>query len=274
MHQAFSLGGTSSPDHSAVNFLARLIGERTVYQTTSDEFEEPSVLERHADVALLGRLFGMATGDLRASVDLADTQVRLFGSAAAVINASPFLLKKRGLGATHIDAIRLVRDAMDTCLERRLERRPLISSKERALEYLHFRLAYDYREKVAVIFLTQRLRFLHYEEISEGSIGSTPYCVRTIAARALEVNAGALIVAHNHPSGNPDPTPEDRNMGMILQRLCADLRIRLLDNLVVSTTGSRSLMTESRDRETVRQLRDGIWPTADRDSDLDPIESA
>lgn len=243
-----------------------------MYQTTSDEFEEPSVLERHADVALLGRLFGMATGDLLGSVDIADAQVRLFGSAAAVIHASPFLLKKRGLGATHIDAIRLVRDAMDTCLERRLERRPLINSRERALDYLHFRLAYDHRERVAVIFLTKRLRFLHYEEISAGSIGSSPYCLRTIATRALEVNAGAIIVAHNHPSGNPEPTPDDSRMGMLLQRLCADLDIKLVDNVVISATGSRSLMTDMRDRRTIQNLRDGKWPTATEDSDLDPAE--
>lgn len=243
-----------------------------MYQTVTDEFEEPSALERHADVALLGRLFGMATGDLLASVEAAETQVHLFGSAAAVINASPFLLKKRGLRSTHIEAIRLIRDAMDTCLERRLERRPLLNSRERAVDYLHFRLAYDYREKVAVIFLTKRLRFLHYEEMSEGSIGSAPYCVRSIAARALEVNAGAIIVAHNHPSGNPEPSPDDSRMGMILQRLCADLEIQFVDNLIISASGSRSLMKECRDRRTIQSLRDGKSPAFLEGADADPVE--
>jgi DNA repair protein RadC len=147
---------------------------------------------------------------------------------------------------------------MEVCLRRRMERRPLINSHEKAIDYLHRRLAYECREKLAVIFLTRRLRFLHYEEISFGSLSETPYCTRTIATRALEVNAGAIIVAHNHPSGNPDPTGEDRQMGYVLQRLCADLGIDLVDNIIIASTGSRSILQESRNEEALRSLQRNV----------------
>jgi DNA repair protein RadC len=215
----------------------------------------------------------MATGDLSRSVETAEAQVYSFGSAAAVLNASPFLLRKRGLLACHIEAIDLVRSAMGICLERRLERRPLLNNRERVLDYLHFRLAYEHREKVAVVFLTSRLRFLHYEEISVGSISSSPYCVRSIATRALEVNAGAIILAHNHPSGNPEPSSEDRHMGMVLQRMCSDLEIKLVDNLVISASGSRSLMEQARNQAIVSDLRNGKHSTLVDDVDVEPVEA-
>jgi DNA repair protein RadC len=223
-----------------------------------DEIEEPSDVELTADIVVLARLLSLENGDLAGSVVTAELLVHAMGSAPAVIDASPFLLRKKGLTPAQIRALQTVRDTMEVCLRRRMERRPMINSTEKALDYLHRRLAYDYREKLAVIFLTRRLRFLHYEEISLGSISSTPYCSRTIATRALEVNAGAIIVAHNHPSGNPEPSADDHGMGYVLRRLCADLDIDLVDNIIISSSGSRSLKEESNNMEMLRKLQNGV----------------
>jgi DNA repair protein RadC len=219
------------------------------------ELEEPSPAELTADILLLSRLLSLGGERLSSIVETAEMLVHSMGSAPAVIDASPFLLQKKGLTLAQVAAVRTVRDAMEVCLRRRMERRPLINSHEKAIDYLHRRLAYECREKLAVIFLTKRLRFLHYEEISFGSLSATPYCTRTIAMRALEVNAGAIIVAHNHPSGNPDPTSEDRQMGYVLQRLCADLGIDLLDNIVIASTGSRSIVQESHNEYALSKLK-------------------
>lgn len=223
-----------------------------------EELEEPSAAELTADILLLSRLLSLGGEQLSSTVATAEMLVRAMGSAPAVIDASPFLLRKKGLTLAQISAVRTVRDAMEICLRRRMERRPLINTHEKAIDYLHRRLAYECREKLAVIFLTRRLRFLHYEEISFGSLSQTPYCTRTIATRALEVNAGAIIVAHNHPSGNPEPTSEDRQMGYVLKRLCADLGIDLVDNIVIASTGSRSILQESQNEEALRKLQKGL----------------
>lgn len=223
-----------------------------------EELEEPSAAELTADILLLSRLLSLGGERLSSTVVTAEMLVRAMGSAPAVIDASPFLLRKKGLTLAQISAVRTVRDAMEICLRRRMERRPLINTREKAIDYLHRRLAYECREKLAVIFLTRRLRFLHYEEISFGSLSHTPYCTRTIATRALEVNAGAIIVAHNHPSGNPEPTNEDRQMGYVLKRLCADLGIDLVDNIVIASTGSRSILQESENEEALRKLQNNL----------------
>lgn len=220
-----------------------------------EELEEPSAAELTADILLLARLLSLGGDQLSSSVATAELLIHEMGTAPAVIDASPFLLRKKGLTLAQITAVRTVRDAMEVCLRRRMERRPLINTHEKAIDYLHRRLAYECREKLAVIFLTRRLRFLHYEEISFGSLNSTPYCTRTIATRALEVNAGAIIVAHNHPSGNPEPTSEDRQMGYILQRLCADLGIELVDNIVIASTGSRSILEQSQNEAALKNLQ-------------------
>jgi DNA repair protein RadC len=228
------------------------------------ELEEPSSAEVTADIVLLAKLLGLDGGKMSQCVAMAEELVHAMGSAPAAIDASPFLLRKRGLTASQVAAMQTVREAMEVCLRRRMERRPLFDSYERALDYLHRKLAYEYREKLAVIFLTRRLRFLHYEEISLGSLDSTPYCTRTIAARALELNAGAIIVAHNHPSGNPEPTGDDQKMGYVLQRLCADLGIALVDNIVIASTGSRSLLEQNKNSQLLRELQGDLSATASR----------
>lgn len=211
-----------------------------------EELEEPSAIERTADIVALAKLLSMVSNDLSGCVALAEALIQTMGSAPAIIDASPTLLRKKGLTPPQIAAIQVVRETTEICLRRRMESRPLMNSSTKAIDFLHKRLAYDHREKLAVIFMTRRLRLLHYEEISLGSISSAPYCTRTIAARALEVNAGAIIVAHNHPSGNPEPSAEDRRMGHVLQRLCADLEIDLVDNIIISSSGSMSLLREQR----------------------------
>lgn len=228
-----------------------------------EELEEPSATELSADILMLARLLSVANQDLSGSVLFAESLVRTMGCTPAVLEAPPTLLQKKGLTPAQIALIQLIREAMEICLRRRMERRPLINSSSKAIDYLHRKLAFDYREKLAVIFMTRRMRFLHYEEISLGSIASTPYCTRTIAARALEVNAGAIIVAHNHPSGSPEPSEEDRQMGHVLQRLCADLDIRLVDNIIISSTGSVSVMEQGRTANALRQMQNdvGLAPT-------------
>lgn len=119
-------------------------------------------------------------------------------------------------------------------LESRL-RKPgeAISKPEDVEAYLSLHLAEREREYFAVLFLDNRHRVIAFEEMFSGTIDSTSVYPREVAKRALEVNAAAVIVAHNHPSGTPEPSEADRRITVRLRDALGLLDIRVLDHVVV-----------------------------------------
>jgi DNA repair protein RadC len=100
--------------------------------------------------------------------------------------------------------------------------------------YLALSLQHQPREVFAVIFLDARNRLLAAEDLFQGTLSQTAVYPREVARRALECNAAAVILAHNHPSGVAEPSPADRQLTETLQRTLRCLDIPVLDHVIVA----------------------------------------
>lgn len=121
-----------------------------------------------------------------------------------------------------------------------LTRRPILSSSSSVIDYLHGRLAHRSNECLHVLFLDTRNHLLCDEEAASGSISSVALHPRPILRRALELGATALVIVHNHPSGNPEPSQADAEATRRLVVAAAALDIRIHDHLVVAREGAFS----------------------------------
>jgi DNA repair protein RadC len=133
-----------------------------------------------------------------------------------------------------------VRAAQLHVLRLPLAKRPILSSSTSVIAYLHGRLAHQADERLHVLFLDTRNHLLCDEEAASGSASSVALHPRTILRRALEVGATALVIVHNHPSGNPTPSKADRDATHRLVAAAAALDIRIHDHLVVARGGTVS----------------------------------
>ena len=122
-----------------------------------------------------------------------------------------------------------------------LERGQAISDPEAAGRHFAQRLRGSPREVFAVLFLDTRHRSLAYEELFTGTIDGAEVHPREVVRRALAHNAAALIVAHNHPSGNPEPSAADRAVTVRLRDALALVDVRLLDHFVIGDGPAVSL---------------------------------
>ncbi|WP_407364922.1 RadC family protein [Xanthomonas campestris] len=123
--------------------------------------------------------------------------------------------------------------AAASILEQRLQRLGHIHSPEQAGNYLVARCAHLPHEVFGVVFLDTKHHILAVEHLFTGTVDGCEVHNRVVAKRALELNAVALILFHNHPSGNPEPSQADRQVTERLQQALALLDIRVLDHLVI-----------------------------------------
>lgn len=122
-------------------------------------------------------------------------------------------------------------------LTNRINRGDQVSNPGLAGEALRYRLAGKSREIFTVLFLDTRHRIIATEDLFMGSIDAAEVHPREVVKRALHHNAAAIIIGHNHPSGNPEPSQADRAVTQRLKQALALIEIRLLDHFVVGTDG-------------------------------------
>ncbi|MGY6517194.1 MAG: JAB domain-containing protein [Lysobacteraceae bacterium] len=125
-------------------------------------------------------------------------------------------------------------------LARRLQRQGSMKSPAEARDFLRLRLAGLEHEEFHAIFLDQRHRIIACESLARGTIDGASVHTREVAKRALFHNAVALVFAHNHPSGNLEPSEADRFLTLRLIEALRLLEIRVLDHFVVSPAGATS----------------------------------
>ncbi|MEA9572057.1 JAB domain-containing protein [Xanthomonas campestris] len=123
--------------------------------------------------------------------------------------------------------------AAATILEQRLQRQGRIHSPDQAGDYLVARCAHLPHEVFGVVFLDTKHHILATEHLFSGTIDGCDVHPRVVAKRALDLNAVAVILFHNHPSGNPEPSEADRKVTERLKQALALLDIRVLDHLVI-----------------------------------------
>ncbi len=172
---------------------------------------------------------------------LAKKLIETFGSLAEVFAASPDELKQvTGVGDAAASLLKLIPEAARRLTKDAILEHPVIDSWDRLVEYCTIVMARKKVEQFRLLFLDRKNRLIADEVQQKGTIDHTPVYPREVVKRALELSPSALIMVHNHPSGDPSPSPADITMTKEIKQICGKLGIELHDHLITSRTGNSS----------------------------------
>lgn len=189
----------------------------------------PEALADHEMLELL--LFALPRCDTK---PLARELLSRFGSFAGVIAApATDLLLVGGVGEAAVATLKSVQAAAIRLMRADVINRPVLNNWTRLLEYLNAELSRERVEQFRVLFLDSRNKVLADEAQQRGTVNHTPVYPREVAKRALELHATALILVHNHPSGDPTPSRDDVAMTEQIRTAAAALSIALHDHIIV-----------------------------------------
>jgi DNA repair protein RadC len=163
------------------------------------------------------------------------------GDLGSLISTTRERLQQLGVLKSELAVLESVGETISTVLHRRLEDRPLLNNTGAVLDYLHASMAYLRHETFQVLFLDSRNHLVHDEILFRGTVNQAPAYPREIILRAMEVGSTALIVVHNHPSGDPKPSREDIAFTRRLITACSAVDIAVLDHLIIGRMGHTSL---------------------------------
>jgi len=161
-----------------------------------------------------------------------------FRSLSGVLNASLSELRAvSGVGPVGAILIRLVRELSSAHWAEKMEKKDLLCSPQAVVDYAQAKLAGLSHEAFMVIYLNTKNEVLHHEIIHEGTVDRAFVYPRRIVEGALLHHASALILVHNHPSGHPEPSEEDKRLTRTIVGATQGLDIRILDHLIVGQGG-------------------------------------
>jgi len=198
-------------------------------------------LQHLSEVALLALLLRR---DSRSSPPLAAARNLLahFGSLRRILNASAAeLVAQRGIGAARAELLHALKELACRYFEQTLPVGEAIRSPQDTETFLLARLRDRPHEVFCCLYLDNRHRVLHFEELFRGTIDGTSVYPREVVKQALAVNAAAIILAHNHPSGIAEPSQADERITRRVKSALELVDIRLLDHLVIGDGTSTSL---------------------------------
>ncbi len=172
---------------------------------------------------------------------LAKQLLARFGSLGAVLGATAEELKTvAGVGSAVALDLKLLHEAALRMGREAVARQPVISSWSALVAYVQTALAYETREQFRVLFLDKKNQLIADETLNRGTVDHAPVYPREVVRRALELSASALILVHNHPSGDPTPSTADVDMTRQVVEAARALRIAVHDHLVVGRHGVAS----------------------------------
>ena len=164
-----------------------------------------------------------------------------FGSFAEVISAEPGALAEVDeVGEATISALKVVRAAALRLLSDEVIERPVLANWDKLINYCRASMAYEKVEQFRVLYLNNKNVLIADEIQQKGTINHTPVYPREVVKRALELGATALIMVHNHPSGDPLPSKADNEMTREVMEACKRLGITLHDHIIISKSGYNS----------------------------------
>ena len=165
---------------------------------------------------------------------LAKELIARFGGAAEVLGAEPARLREiKGLGEAAITEFRIVAAAAVKLAEGRATERPVVSSWQEMMRYCKARMAWGDVEQFRLLFLDRKNRIIADEQHQRGTVDQVPVYPREVVRRALELNASAVILAHNHPSGDPTPSRADIEMTKLIVTACSAVNIKVHDHVII-----------------------------------------
>jgi DNA repair protein RadC len=176
----------------------------------------------------------LAPPDQAASLALAQALIARFGGLAGVLAADRMALR-RHVGDDTILNLKLLREATSRVCLSALAARPLLSSYGAVSDYLRAQMRGLAHEEFWVLFLDKRNQLLEVERHSKGTVDHAPVYPREVMKRALERGASALIIAHNHPAGDPQPSRPDIDMTKKIVEAGRALGIAVHDHLIIGS---------------------------------------
>ncbi len=173
---------------------------------------------------------------------LAKDLLQHFGSFAEVLSAdTDDLLTVPGLGEAGVAALKSVREAALRLSRAELQARPVLGSWDKLIDYCTATMAYGKVEEFHLLFLDRKNMLIAHERQQRGTIDHTPVYPREVVKRALDLGASALILVHNHPSGDPTPSKADVTMTRDIVKAASPLGVTVHDHLVIGRGKHASL---------------------------------
>ncbi len=165
-----------------------------------------------------------------------------FGSFAEVISAPAERLKEvKGVGDAVVVELKLIQAAAVRLAKGEVFRKPVLSTWNAIIEYCHSAMAFAEREQFRILFLDKKNQLIADEVQQEGTVDHTPVYTREVMKRALELSATALILVHNHPSGDPTPSMADVDMTKKIISAGEKLNVLIHDHIIIGRNGHSSL---------------------------------
>ena len=173
---------------------------------------------------------------------IAKRLIAKFGSFGEVLNASPQRLREvSGIGEATITDLQVVVASARLMLVENVKERPLLSSWSSVIEYCTAAMAFEELEQFRVLFLDKKNKLIVDEVQNRGTVDHTPVYPREVVKRALELSATALILVHNHPSGDPTPSQADIEMTKKIDNVAGSLGIMVHDHIIIGRNGHLSM---------------------------------
>jgi DNA repair protein RadC len=165
-----------------------------------------------------------------------------FGSFAEAVSApAERLLEVEGVTEAVVTEIKVVQAAALRTSQCEVKKRPVLAAMSTVLAYLRSAMAFENKEQFRILFLDRRNKVIADEVQSRGTIDHTPVYTREVMKRALELSASALILAHNHPSGDPTPSKADIDMTKQIVEVASKLGVTVHDHIILGRDGHLSM---------------------------------
>ncbi len=173
---------------------------------------------------------------------LAKNLIAKFGSFAEVMSAPEQRLQEvKGLGEAGITEFKIVQAAASRLARGKVQGKTVLSSWSAVLDYCRTAMAFEDKEQFRILFLDKRNQLIADEVQQTGTVDHTPVYPREVVKRALELSATAIILVHNHPSGDPTPSRADIQMTQSIIEIAKPLGISVHDHIIVGKDGHASL---------------------------------
>ncbi len=171
---------------------------------------------------------------------LAKALLERFGTLGDVFAAEPAELREFEIDQRTLVHFKALRESGRRLAERKVKDMPVLTNWQQLIDYCHAALAHEKTEQFRILFLDRKNVLIADEVQQRGTIDHTPVYPREVVKRALALNAAALILVHNHPSGDPKPSRDDIEMTREIKTAAGALGISIHDHLVIGRKGHAS----------------------------------
>jgi len=173
---------------------------------------------------------------------VAKAMIEKFGSFSEVLSAPTQLLSEiKGLGPMAITDLKIILAAAQRFARDGIRDRPILSSWSELIGYIRSQMAFEEKEQFRILFLDKKNLLIADEVQQVGTVDHTPVYTREVIKRSLELSATAIILVHNHPSGDPSPSSADVRMTKAIIEVANPLGIIVHDHVIIGRSGHVSL---------------------------------